>query len=378
MIDEMGAAKLIDFGIACSVDPGRRMTLSGQGPGTPCYMAPEQLLGARADAASDVYSLALSIMQVMAGALPARDADGTHAVVVPAAVPPRVRQIFQRCLAAHPGSRYPNGERLLAALQASPAGRRVVARRWVRLSLVAAPAAVALAVAVSRIPALRSVDMVVIPGGEFVSGMDLDEVPEELRQVGGVDETLTRGGATVRRTGGFRIDRHEVTNEEYARFVRATGHRPPDYWRGATPPHELVDHPVVEVTLGDAEAYARWAGKRLPSADEWEKAARGGKGNLYPWGDEFVLGRCNTAESGPGATSSADAYPQDCSDYGVVGMGGNVTEWTASTIDCGGGVLAPLICGGSYLEGGWCYSLASMRRPAYYASYPDVGFRCAK
>jgi formylglycine-generating enzyme required for sulfatase activity len=189
---------------------------------------------------------------------------------------------------------------------------------------------------------------------------------------------------------GFWIDRHLVTNEEFACFVEATGHLtfaelPPDpadypgalpemlyegslvfvkpggpvdrsqignwwqYMRGADwrhpqgPGSSLAGrerHPVVHVTYGDAEAYARWAGKELPTEAEWEFAARGGlEGATYAWGDEFMPGGRNMANTWQGefpwynrvddgyeGTSPVDAFPAN--GYGLLDMIGNVWEWT--------------------------------------------------
>jgi transcriptional regulator with XRE-family HTH domain len=82
----------------------------------------------------------------------------------------------------------------------------------------------------------------------------------------------------------FYIDVYPVTNAEYARFIAATGHTPPQHWTDGQPPEHLSDHPVVFVTWNDATAYAEWAGKSLPSGQQWEKAARGTRGTVYPWG----------------------------------------------------------------------------------------------
>jgi len=133
--------------------------------------------------------------------------------------------------------------------------------------------------------------------------------------------------------GAFYIDRYEVSNRRYARFVAATRHVPPPHWRGkAEPPHELLDHPVVWVSYDDALAYALWARHRLPTELEWEKAARGADGRTFPWGeappDERLaeINRLYAAETAPVAS-----HPLGASPFGCLDMCGNAAEWTSDT-----------------------------------------------
>ncbi|UCE64402.1 MAG: formylglycine-generating enzyme family protein, partial [Nitrospirota bacterium] len=110
-----------------------------------------------------------------------------------------------------------------------------------------------------------------------------------------------------------------------------------DDWAGmALPNKEILNHPVVCVSWDDAKAYADWASMQLPSEQDWEKAARGTDGRIYPWGDNWVEGYCNTVEAwvheeGKGKTTRVGQYPADAnSPYGCVDMAGNVWEWTDS------------------------------------------------
>ncbi|MCZ4098957.1 SUMF1/EgtB/PvdO family nonheme iron enzyme [Streptomyces sp. SID13666] len=128
----------------------------------------------------------------------------------------------------------------------------------------------------------------------------------------------------------YRIDVYPTTNRDYERFVRATGHRPPQHWPGDRSPSALHDHPVVWVTWHDAAAYASWAGKELPAASQWEKTARGTKGRAYPWGDEPTAAKCNTAESGLGGTTPVTRYQSGASPYGAHDLCGNVWEWCST------------------------------------------------
>jgi formylglycine-generating enzyme required for sulfatase activity len=194
-------------------------------------------------------------------------------------------------------------------------------------------------------------EMVRVPAGAFLYGDEKKEI--ELPE--------------------FWIDRTPVTNAEYACFVAATGREPPDHWEGKTPPKEMADHPVIHVSWHDAQAYAGWAGKRLPAEEEWEKAARGTDGREYPWGGQEPkpeLG--NFARSAGGTTPVGKYSPQGDSPYGCVDMAGNVWEWTASDYSKDEKVLR----GGAW-NGGWHLVRATVRGHVT----PDgrgygVGFRC--
>jgi transcriptional regulator with XRE-family HTH domain len=128
----------------------------------------------------------------------------------------------------------------------------------------------------------------------------------------------------------FYIDVTPVTNAEYAAFVAATAYRTPSHWSAGAPPDALHDHPVVNVTHHDASAYAAWAAKALPTVEQWEKAARGDKGNVYPWGDQPTPAKCNVRETGVGHTTPVGIYRSGISPYGVSDLSGNVWEWCAT------------------------------------------------
>ena len=153
-----------------------------------------------------------------------------------------------------------------------------------------------------------------VPPGEYVLGAE-GELPLQITRL---DE-------------GFFAARTPVTNAQYARFVAETGRESPQHWKGPQPPAELADHPVVYVTWHDAVAYAEWAGARLPTEEEWEKAARGYDGREYPWGAGFDKSKCNTSESGIGSTTPVGRFsPRGDSPYGLQDAAGNVWEWTVS------------------------------------------------
>lgn len=133
----------------------------------------------------------------------------------------------------------------------------------------------------------------------------------------------------------YRIGKYPLTNAQYAEFVKQTKHLAPQKvgWFGKTPPKNKLDHPVVGVSWYDAVAYCQWLSEqtgrpyRLPTEAEWEKAARGTDGRLYPWGNEWDSSRCNCSGKD---TTAVTAYPAGQSPYGCFDMVGNVWEWTST------------------------------------------------
>lgn len=128
----------------------------------------------------------------------------------------------------------------------------------------------------------------------------------------------------------FYIDVFPTTNADYSRFIAATGHPAPQHWDDGKPPAESNDHPVVFVTWKDAAAYASWSAKSLPTSQQWEKAARGARGDVYPWGSQRTPAKCNVRESGLRATTPVNRYHSGVSPYGVYDMCGNTWEWCST------------------------------------------------
>lgn len=125
---------------------------------------------------------------------------------------------------------------------------------------------------------------------------------------------------------GFWIDKFEVTNTQYSAFVADSGHAPAAFYDDEE--FNIADLPVTGVLWDDAVAFCSWAGKRLPTEIEWEKAARGTQGQIYPWGAEADLSLAHLKGSVPVSVNSFEA---DVSPYGVRGMAGNVSEWVSDT-----------------------------------------------
>jgi len=239
--------------------------------------------------------------------------------------------------------------------------------------------------------------MVIIPAGEFIIGA----------RDGGYDEQPERRVSLA----GYYIDRYEVTFAQYYNFVAATGHRKPRLvaYLGNVETEDLPLfmkplNPVVGVSWGDAVDYCQWQGKRLPTEAEWEKAARGGDGRKWPWGNDENPSYANLSgeEDGFRYTAPVDQFKQDKSSYGVFDMAGNVMEWVSDWYQEDYYKILPVSNPTGPLAGGyrvirgasWNDSIDHARVTArfkMFPEYPDVttgiiigyrdvtiGFRCVK
>jgi formylglycine-generating enzyme required for sulfatase activity len=255
--------------------------------------------------------------------------------------------------------------------------------------------------------------MVHVPAGEFIMGSDEYSEEQPVHTV---------------YLDAFYIDKYEVTNAQFAAFVSATGHETDaertgcgwaydgdnwdcvqgvDWQHPFGPDTDLAgkdEHPVVQVSWNDAKAYCEWAGARLPTEAEWEKAVRGTDGRTYPWGNAFDGSRVNFcdrncevdwkdtgADDGYARTAPVGSYPAGASPYGALDMAGNVWEWVADWYDSGYYAASPesnpkgLASGDErVLRGGSWDSNEAYVRAANRARYPpdgttlNVGFRCAR
>jgi len=168
----------------------------------------------------------------------------------------------------------------------------------------------------SPTPPVLSV-MVVVPRGWFLMGDDGGRESSRPQRLIRVDE--------------FAIDSTEVTNAAVARFVEETSTEL-EGW-DVSQAKKRPDHPAVGLLWREADAFCRWAGKRLPTEAEWEKAARGTDGRRYPWGNAWEAGRANTAESGLRGVAEVGSFPAGASPLGVLDMAGNAAEWVADAFD---------------------------------------------
>ena len=275
------------------------------------------------------------------------------------------------------------------------------------LALAAWPAAAAPQAGLSLLP-----EVLEVPAGTFIAGSDRAEREAAYR----LDEAAYGHSVTRRQRwyegegrrreetlAGFAIMATPVTNRLYAAFVAATGHPAPAVdeatwqsyslihpferslrhaWREGRPPPGREDHPVVLVSRDDARAFAAWLSAetgrswRLPLALEWEKAARGKDGRLFPWGDVWDPLRLNSHDAGPFDTLPVGRFPQGASPYGLLDAAGQVFEWTASLDGEGGRYL---VKGGSWDDRGCgvCRPAAQHGRPSGL-KHILIGFRLVR
>lgn len=224
------------------------------------------------------------------------------------------------------------------------------------------------------LPPLRTV-----PAGPFWMGTDPAREPEYAENESPFRQV---------QVSAFQLAAYPVTVAEYACAVRAGGIEAPEQWAKQ---QAHLDHPVVFVGLVDAWTYIHWLNQvsghtfRLPTAEEWEKAARGADGRSYPWGNQWDRTRANTADGGPGGTTPVWAYAAGASPYGVCDMAGNVWEWCGLSPDSPlvrpGPVLQQTAQQPSYMYGGsWSESprlarVAYRRRVGTGSPYDDTGLR---
>lgn len=234
-------------------------------------------------------------------------------------------------------------------------------------------------------------EMILIPAGTVTIGTNNKS-------------TLTAGNEEDSKTiyvDAFYMDKYEVTNGQYANFISETGHRTPKFWDN--PSFNTSNQPVVGVNWEDAETYARWVGKRLPTDIEWEKAARSLDGRHYPWGNQYNPSFGNFDDGGQMdgqidgfamQTAPVGSFAEGISPYGLYDMSGNVWEWVLSEPIENNHQVKISIDGESNptkgkvytIRGGsWTNGAVDTRTTVFYI-YPaqcsdhssSVGFRCAK
>lgn len=283
-------------------------------------------------------------------------------------------------------------------------------------------------------------DMVLIPAGEFIMGSDLVENSNKSGEFGNVKPWyLDEHPQHKESLPAYYMEEHEVTNAQYRKFVEQSGAKFPDYWlttgyvfslkldklkdvsedklrklaanifhidkdtRKMSKNELLKDITialnkmdklaVAEVTWEQASDYCQWNGLRLPTEAEWEKAARGPSGSIFPWGNEWKTNMSNTgAEQWETHIAPVESYPTDKSPFGIYDMAGNVSEWVENWYKAykgsdykskDFGEKYKVVRGAGWSGGEGHYALQLFQRGAYRGdlppegAYDDVGFRCA-
>ncbi|RYG75421.1 hypothetical protein EON80_00735 [bacterium] len=227
-------------------------------------------------------------------------------------------------------------------------------------------------------------NMALIPAGEFWMGTDRDDGTNDNQR----DNTpLTANDARPRHKvtlSAFYIDKTEVTCEQYKKFCEATGYPTPPDWTNGEIPAGKAKVPVTRVSWFEADAYAKWMGKRLPTEGEWEKAAGGTEGRRYAWGNDWDPGRVVYGTGGP---ENVGSRPYGATPEGVLDLSGNVFEWTASWFDAypnaptkqpDFGTKLRVVRGGAWMGSPELFInwYRSVNRPQSRTEW--IGFRCVK
>lgn len=210
--------------------------------------------------------------------------------------------------------------------------------------------------------------MIFIPGGKFLMGRN-----------GGDDYDSPQIAVE---TAPFYIDKTEVTNAAYQKFVEATGKRVPTHWINGRIPRGQESYPVINVSWNEALAYARWAGKRLPTEPEWEFAARGKDQRIYPWGNYWNPNFANVGKGETGKIVQVGRFEAGKSPFGILDMSGNVWEWTADD-PISYSDRSRKLATGKVVRGGAFNVLRMVATTTYRGilsqdrGYDKTGFRCA-
>jgi eukaryotic-like serine/threonine-protein kinase len=397
-INAGGTVKLVDFGIAKTQD--LTLTQPGLTMGTPFYMAPEQVTAREVTYLADIYAFGILLFELLTGVRPIAG-DSVEQLfykilnepvdLTPlrqGLCPENIVTLIGKCVAKNAAER-PQSMSLVQreiekALEppkpAAPAGKPAPKRG----GLIAAISAIAvLAIVLTLFFSLRKKEEPAAPPAKKELSATLSTPTGEM--------VLIPAGTMP----AFYMDRTEVTNEAYGQFCSVKQRPlPPGF------PQNHPDLPVVNITIVDAQEFAKWAGKRLPNRAEWEAAARGADGRAYPWGSKHDASLANVSDNATLSTHAllpVSSFTQGASPHGVLQMAGNAWEFvdelttpSAGALEafarlmtppptadepwykiCGGAFNIPLVQNVAIAADQWSSVPARCRRP-------DIGFRCAK
>jgi serine/threonine protein kinase len=367
-VTPLGQAMLVDFGIAKTYDPNSKTT-QGARAVTHGYSPPEQYGQGRTDARSDIYSLGATLYTLLTGQVPPDSVDmltGSAPLLPPAKQINSQLSVFTsdavaKAMTLNIIQRYQAIDEFKVALngavQKSNVKPNIVTPTPQKSNIkrnIVTPTPPTKIMSPSNVAGLQ---WVLVPAGEFLYG---------------------DGKKRITIPNDYYIGKYPVTNAQYKMFIDANPrHKVPDHWdkTGRMYPQGKERHPVAHASWYDAKAFCDWAGYRLPTKEEWEKAARGTDGRTYPWGNQKPnYTRCNFDGNENGTTPVGKYSPQGDSPYGCADMSGNVLEWTASEFDAS---LHYISRGGS-----WSYGSSLVRVSYNIWGNPDdcsshSGFRCA-
>ncbi len=399
LIDDRNMIKIIDMGLAkffLSKTTTFFMSFPLQG-GVLKYMSPEQSISYETvTPASDVYSFGATLYEMLGGDIfgaftEPESRDDIHVIN---GIPDELNYILSKCMKRDMTRRYQSFRELKKALihfVASVKNGSIHLKENLRCSTcgyISPEFETSAGFSSGKyIAGPNDHQMVRIPAGEFYKGCS-EKHRRSLGQKIGSTASLDDEKYQKVYLDTFEIDIFVVSNQQYHNFIKESGYqRMPDHWDKKKTsrypfPEEQANHPVTNVSYDDALAYCRWTGLRLPTGEEWEKAARGKDGRLYPWGDEYKNDLCNSAESRNRKPVPVDRYEQGISPYGCYQMVGNIFEWVDES--------HPKSNNYKYLRGGcWAVScevlgppfmhyIASLTSRTGASGQKDIfGFRCA-
>jgi formylglycine-generating enzyme required for sulfatase activity len=401
LIDNHNMIKIIDMGLAkfyLSKTTTFFLSLPLHG-GAPKYMSPEQSINFESVLpASDIYSFGITMFELIGGseAITYVSAVSGEEVGKMPGIPDEFHQILTKCLHSDMTRRYQNFRQLRKDLVEFIAGVKkgsIQLKEYMRCAQCGyiSPRCRASAGIRERhfIEGPNGHRLVRVPGGLFYKGASQEQKKMIGKKLGSLSALDSESALVQSDIDSFDIDVFAVTNRQYHAFVKETAcSKIPAHWKersgAAEPfPEEDASHPVVNISYDDARAYCDWAGLRLPTGDEWEKAARGTDGRMYPWGETYKSSLCNSAESGNRKSVAVEAYPDGASPFGCHQMVGNVFEWVDES--------HPKSNNYKFLRGGcWAVScellgvpffhyIASPKNSCAASSQGDIfGFRCAR